>query len=275
MHELAEPSSRGRLGVVVAVLLLGCVLFRFTELPEQILRLEPLGSPLEIRITGTWALVITTVLVACSGTNYVLEGRRRLPMDARRPAFLSWILPGAVAGASAYLLDIAPNQAVWVAGLITLGTVFGLSVSAEYTALSPDAPGHLRARLALNVLAYVLAFVLFTTAYGARARSLVTATVALLVGCLLAIDLLSVATVGLRRVLPYAAVVGLIVGEGMWALNYWRLGAATGGLVLLLLFYGGVTIAQQHLFGRLRPAVLGEMVAVAVVVLAIALVWGP
>ena len=275
MHERAESLDRNRLSVVVAMLLLGCVLFRFTELPEQVLMLEPLGSPLEIRITGTWLLMIVTVLVACTGTNYVLQGHPRLRAGAGRPAFVSWILPAALVGLSVYLLGLAPNWTVWAAGLAVLGVVFSLTVAAEYAALSPDAPGHLRARLALNVLAYVLAFVSFTAAYGARTRSLVTATVALLAGGLLAIDLLSVADVELGRVLPYAAVIALMVGQGTWALNYWRLSAATGGLVLLLLFYSAVTVAQQHLLERLRPTVLGELVAVAVVVLTVAVVWGP
>jgi hypothetical protein len=274
MHERADSLDRDRLSVLVAVLLLGCVLFRFTELPEQVLRLEALGSPLEVRITGMWILVVTTVLVACAGTNFVLQSHPRRRAATGRPAFVPWILPAAVAGLSVYLLDLAPNWHVWAAGLATLGVIFSSTVAAEYTALSPDAPGHLRARLALNVLAYVLAFVFFTAAYGARTRSLITATVALLAAALLAIDLLSVADVGLDRVLSYAAVVALIVGQGTWALNYWRLGAATGGLALLLLFYSAVTVAQQHLLERLRPAVLVELTAVAAAVLAIAVVWG-
>jgi hypothetical protein len=275
MHARAESPYRTRLRVVVAVLLLGCVLFEFTELPEQTVRLQPLGSPLEIRITGTWVLVIATVLVACSGTSYVLDANPRAEMGGGRPSFISWILPAVVAGVSAYLLDLAPTWSAWGVGLVVLGAVFSLTVSAEYAARSPHSRGHLRARLALNVLAYVLAFVLFTTAYGARARSLVTATVALLCAWLLAVDLLSIADIDVRRVLPYAAAVGLIVGEGMWGLNYWQLGPATGGLALLLIFYGTVTVAQQHLLERLRLAILGELLTVAALVLTIALVWGP
>ncbi len=275
MHERVGSPDRNRLSVLVAVLLLGCVLYRFAELPEQAFNLVLFGSPLEIRVTGTWLLVILTVALACSGVNLVLHGHPRLGAGAKRPAFVSGILPAVLVGLSVYLLELAPSRPVWAVGLGLLGLVFSLTVSAEYVALSPESPGHLRARLGLNVLAYLLAFVLFTAAYGARTRSLVTATVTLLAGGFLAVDPLSVADVELRRVLPYAAAVGLIVGEGTWALNYWRLGAATGGLVLLLLFYGAVNIAQQHLLERLRPAILVELAAVAAIVLTIAVVWAP
>ena len=56
MQETVKPLDPNRLSVLVAMLLLGSVLFRFIELPEQVWKLRPLGSPLEIRITGTWLL---------------------------------------------------------------------------------------------------------------------------------------------------------------------------------------------------------------------------
>ncbi|MBE9506656.1 MAG: hypothetical protein IMY86_01280 [Chloroflexi bacterium] len=102
-----------------------------------------------------------------------------------------------------------------------------------------------------------------------------TATLALLVATLLALDLLSVADVSLRRVLLFAGIVGLVVGESTWALNYWQISSWVGGLFLLLIFYAAVNTAHQHLLGRLRVSILVEFAVVAIAVLAIILLKSP
>ena len=84
----------------------------------------------------------------------------------------------------------------------------------------------------------------------------------------------SVTTTGdvpLRRVLPFAGIVGLIVGESTWALNYWQISVWAGGLFLLLDFYITVNTAHQYLLERLRISILVEFAVVTVVVLAIVL----
>lgn len=164
---------------------------------------------------------------------------------------------------------------MWIGSLLLVGVAIGLAVSAEYNAISPAAPNYPLARLALNMLAYLLAFILFTIIYHTRTRSLVTATLTLLTAALMALDLLSAADVPLRRVLPFAGTVGLIVGESTWALNYWQISPWAGGLFLLLIFYVTVNVAHQHLLGRLRASILVEFAVVAVIVLAIILLRAP
>ena len=62
-----------------------------------------------------------------------------------------------------------------------------------------------------------------------------------LISAVFSLDLLSVADVPFRRVLPFAGIVGLIVGEATWAMNYWQISAWAGGLLLLLIFsVGGI-----------------------------------
>jgi len=131
------------------------------------------------------------------------------------------------------------------------------------------------ARLDLNVLAYLLAFTFFAIIYHTRSRSLVTATLTLLAAALLALDLLSVAEVQFWRVLLVAGIVGLVVGESTWALNYWQISAWAGGLFLLLVFYIVVNVAHQHLLERLSVSTLVEFAVVAIVVLVIILLGAP
>jgi hypothetical protein len=267
MQETIKPLDRDRLSVLLAVVLLGSALFRFIELPEHVWRLQPLGSPLEIRVTGVWLLVTLMVGVVCTGTNLVLHDHPRLAEQSGRPIYISWIIPGVLAGLSAYLLSRIPSWPAWIAGLVLMGVCISLVIAAEYAAVCPGVAGYARARLALNMLAYILVFVLFAVIYRTRTRSLVTATLTLFTATLLALDLLSIADVSLRRVLPFAGVVGLIVGEATWAMNYWQINAWTGGLLLLLIFYVAVNVAQQYLLERLRLSILLEFAAVAVVVL--------
>jgi hypothetical protein len=192
-----------------------------------------------------------------------------------RPVYISWILPGVLAGLSAYLLSLAPTLGLWIAGLILFGISIGLTVSAEYATVSPDARSYATTRLALNVLAYLMAFALFVLIYQTRTRSLVTATLTLLTATLLALDLLSVADVPVSRMLPFAGIVGLIIGESTWALNYWQASAWVGGLLLLLIFYTVINIAHQHLLERLSSSTLIEFAAVTVVVLLVVVLRGP
>jgi len=275
MEETVKPLDRNRLSVLVAVLLLGCVLFRFIELPERVLELQLLGSPLGIRITETWLLIALVVGLVCTGTNLILHGHPHLGRHPGRPIYISWILPGVVAGLLAYLLASAPTRAVWVASLMLSGVGISLVVSAEYNAISPDAPDYPLARLALNMLAYLLAFILFTIIYHTRTRSLVTATLTLLTAAVIALDLLSAADVPLRRMLPLAGIVGLIVGESTWVVNYWQISAWAGGLFLLLIFYVTVNVAHQYLLERLRASILAEFAVVTVIVLVIILLRTP
>ena len=275
MQETVKPLDPNRLSVLVAVLLLGSVLLRFIELPEHVWELEPLGSPLEVHVTGTWLLVTLMVGLVCTGTNLILHDHPHLREHTGRPIYVSWILPGVLAGLLAYLLARAPTWPLWVAGLILIGVGISLAVSAEYSAFCPDTPGYPLARLGLNVLAYLLAFTLFAIIYNTRSRSLVTATLTLFTGTLLALDLLSVADVQFRRVLLFAGIVGLITGESTWALNYWQISAWAGGLFLLLIFYTAVNVAHQHLLERLSGSILVEFAVVAVIVLTIILLRAP
>jgi hypothetical protein len=275
MQETVKPLDPNRLSVLVAVLLLGSVLLRFIELPEHVWEVQPLGSPLEIHVTGTWLLVALMVSLVCTGTNLILHDHPHVEEYTGRPIYISWILPGVLAGLSAYLLTRAPTWPLWMGGLTLVGVGISLAISAEYSAVSPNAPGYPLARLALNVLAYLLAFTLFAIIYHSRTRSLVTGTLTLVTSTVLALDLLSVADVPFRRVLLFAGIVGMITGESTWALNYWQISAWAGGLFLLLIFYIVVNVAHQYLLERLSASVLVEFTVVIVIVLTIILLRAP
>jgi len=270
----SKSVDRDRLSVLLAMLILANVLLQFIELPGHVYRLQVLGSPLQIHASDTLLLTTLMIGMACTGTSLVLHDHPLLIAHPNRPIPISWILPGVLAGLSGYSLSLAPTLPIWLGGLIVFGLTMCLTISAEYAAAHPDAPDYAAARLALNVLAYVMAFLLFVIIYQTRTRSLVTATLTSLIATALAIDLLNVADVHLRRVLPFAGIVGLIIGECTWALNYWHVSAWVGGLLLLLIFYVAINVAHQHLLKRLSLSTLVELTAVSVAVLLVVLFKG-
>jgi len=269
MLERSYPLNRDRLSVLVAIVLLLTVLFRFIQFPENSWRLEVLGSPLEINFTGTSLLTVLTVALVVTGTRFVLYAHPDAPHRLPRPLYLSWVLPGLLAGLTVYVIHLAPTVRLWSGGVLALGLLVSLSVSAEFVALSTDDPHYTRARLALNLLAYLLAFALFYFTYQTRVRSLITATATTVASFLVALDLLSVADVGVDRVALYAGVVGLVVGESTWALNYWRLSNWAGAFSILLVFYAASGVAHQHLLERLSARVLVEFALVVIIALSI------
>ena len=70
---------------------------------------------------------------------------------------------------------------------------------------------------------------------------------------------------GFKLMMRYSLLIGLLLGESAWALNYWRLSALAGGMTLLLIFYVIVGVVQQALLNRLTRRTLIEFVAVTTV----------
>jgi hypothetical protein len=93
----------------------------------------------------------------------------------------------------------------------------------------------------------------------------------MLVSSLLALELLRGSERPLSLVALYAVITGLILGQATWALNYWRLDSLTGGLVLLLLFYNVVGLAQSAIQGPIRRRILIEHILLTIV--GLALIW--
>lgn len=275
MEEYIPRVNRDRLSVLIALILLTSVLFRFVQLPQVTRRFHLLGSPLEVNLTGTSLLVVLVGGLTAMGARYVLAAHPDAPDRLSRPLYFSWVLPGLLGGMAAYLVELAPGAVVWGGGLLIAMLLVGVTVAAEFAALSPRHPAATRSRLGLNILAYLLAFLFFYLIYRTRARSLVTATEVTLVAFLIALDLLGVAGTRPTRVVLYSGIVGLLVGEMTWALNYWRVDNWTAGLLLLLFFYLLTGVVQQHLLDRLRPAILLEFGLVTVGVLALVLFLGP
>jgi hypothetical protein len=186
-----------------------------------------------------------------------------------------WALPMAIAMISVVLLPLAPNAVFQVLGLCIGAVLLAISFFALYATVERGKPGFRRARLTLDALAYGCALLLFLFVYQTRTRSLLSGSLVALTAMLLAVEILRTATDRTSTTLTYGGLIGLVLGQVTWALNYWVLPGLTGGLLLLLIFYLMVGIAQQGLQGRLTRRVMVEFAIFGLVALVLIGVVGP
>ena len=253
----------GRVSVTLGLLLLGLVLFLVVDLPARTFAFVPLGSPLTVRLSEQWLRAMLTAGLAIAGTHSGVSAHPLARHSQRRVGFTAWIVPGLSGFLVPFVLPLAPDLRFWLGGLGVTAVLIGSVILLEYYTSDPDVPRYAMARQALNLLTYGVALGAFVLIYHSRARSLVTATATAAVSALMVLSLLQVVSQPMRRTALYAALAGLVMGQGTWALNYWRIQALTGGVLLLLFFYVVVGVAQQHLHGSLTRRVLVEYLAVA------------
>lgn len=254
-----------RVSVTVGFLLSGLVVFLLLDLPSRTFAFTALGSPLTVQLSKQWMRALLAAGLAVTGTHSVVAAHPLARNGRPASRFTAWIAPGALAFLAPFLLVLAPDLGYWLGGLALSAILIGSVILLEYYTTDPNAPDRALASLALNALTYVAALAAFALIYQARARSLVSATATAAASAVLALSLLQRVGQPLARTGLYAALTGLMMGQCTWALNYWRIRALTGGVLLLLFFYVTVGVAQQHLQGSLTRRVLFEFLVVAAI----------
>jgi hypothetical protein len=118
---------------------------------------------------------------------------------------------------------------------------------------------------ARGLLTYVAALALFALIASTGARGLYSATSVTLLGGLLGWSLLAGLGAEPRRPVVYAAVIGLLLGQTTWALNYWQAQPLVAGALLMLLFYELAGLSQAVLDGSLDTRTAVEYALVGVI----------
>lgn len=271
MFDERPSPDRDRLSVLIGVIVLTPVLIRFVNVPSRRISFDLLGSPISFEMTSGWLLAIMLLALSCLGVNAVIHAHPRMSQPNPPRTFTYWILPGLTGLNAALLIERAPTWPMWWAGLALTGLAITLVIVAEFSTVDPYLLGYPRARLTLNVIAYALAFTSFALIYDSRVRSVLTATAVSAVSVVLAFELLNTTEVRLRQALLYGLLTGLLLGESAWALNYWRLSSLVGGMIMLLIFYVVIGVAQQILLNRLTRRTLTEFAIVIAVALVLIL----
>src|SRR5579875_1040393 len=220
-----------------------------------------LGLSLAMNPPVVWGFLALLIVTTCVGTSQALRGdRARSKVDLPLTVL---VLPSLIVlGSFLFLrLPVFAHGVAAAGGLLTAALLLGLALYAEYLTARRDHPRSARGRLVLNLISYAIAFALYTAIFAPKVRSIFSATAILLTSALIAAELFRDVGEARTRWL-YVAIVGLILGEVTWALNYWVLGALTGGAILLLVFYAVTGIIRARLEGVFGPRILTEHLAV-------------
>ncbi|MCX6049961.1 MAG: hypothetical protein NT075_33095 [Chloroflexi bacterium] len=270
---------RDRISVVTWLMVFGLGLSVLYTMPTTVITFHALGSPISLTLSETLIAAIFMAVLAATGTESIIRVHPRFTATPRRAfqhTWPFWSLPMAIVMITAYVLPVTPSGLIRVFGLLLSGSLLGLAFFGLYATVERGQSGFRRARFVLDALAYGSALILFLFVYQTRARSLLSGTLIAMTAILLAVEILRSTTPQASTVLTYGAIVGLVLGQVTWALNYWSsLNSLTGGLLLLLIFYLLVGIAQQGLQDRLTGRVLYEFVIFTVVALMLIAVVGP
>ena len=267
--EIKPTDYRDRISVVTWLLVFGLGISQLYGLPTAVLSFNALGSPISIPLTETAVAAAFLAVLAAVGADSIVSLHPQMAEQKTTPGFnwSFWALPMALTIIFTFVLPLAPSNLLLVLALVLSGGLWALAYFCLYATVERGQAGFRRARFVLDALAYGSALVLFLFVYQTRTRSLLSGSLVAVTAILLAVEILRTIVKRPRLVLSYSAIIGLILGQVTWALNYWLLPGLTGGLLLLLIFYLLVGIAQQGLQDRLTRRVLLEFALFAVVAL--------
>jgi len=245
-----------RLGITVGLVWLGLMLSILVPLPSQEARLFVLGSELTLRISGAAQLAILMSLFVCIGVEAVLQSH---PLNqSPQPTFhmALWGLP-----VSLTLLALLWVRKLdwWGYQMILIGLTglaLAIIVALQYQSLIPE-----KAPLpdwAVSLLTYGVELAFLIILYGLRWRSVLSATGILVMSTMLALGLFHAPDQPRGRQWFYALLVGELMGEFTWALNYLSINAYVGGGFLFLVFYVTTGLLNQGISQPLNKRVLIE-----------------
>ncbi|NJN83515.1 MAG: hypothetical protein HC802_15355 [Caldilineaceae bacterium] len=274
---IASVDYRDRISVVTWLIVFGLGLSLLFDISTRIISFTALGSPVSIPLSETTVTSFFLAVLAAVGAESVLSTHPRFAAAPwkRSSTWPFWALPMALTIISVVLLPLAPSRLIQVLALLVSGALMAVSLYCLYATVEPGRSGFRRARLVLDALAYGSALLLFLFVYQTRTRSLLSGSLVAITAILLALEILRTTTDDTGVVLSYGAIIGLILGQVTWALNYWVLPGLTGSLLLLLIFYLLVGIAQQGIQGRLSRRVAIEFAVFAAIALVLIAVVGP
>lgn len=258
-----------RVSVVVSLTLIGLALYFVLAFPAETAAFTIFGSPLTLVAPRQWLVALLLGGLAMAGTDAVM--RIHPALSTWRLSYLAtfWMLPGLLVFLATQTLGLAPNPVAWAIGLLGVGLLLWLTIMAEFwQATSGRSQRYHWAYLWQQFIGYTMALLFFVIIYRTRSRSAISATGIMLVSGMIALALLRQRN-GIAKTWLFAGIVGLSLGQITWALNYWRLGALTAGLLLLLIFYVLVGLAQQQLVSKLSRRALWEFGSIAVIALVV------
>jgi hypothetical protein len=256
-----------RLSAVISITLIGMAVYFVLDFPAQSTSVPLFGSPLSLESPSRWLMAFLLVVMTMAGVDHIVRSHPALPTRSVGFVATFWMLPGLSVALATQTLGLSDSAPVWAVSLVGVGIVLWLTITAELKLLEPN-PG-IWPRLWQQLVGYMTALLFFVVIYNTRSRSAVSATAVLVVSGMAALALLRKTQDDILRSWLLAGVVGLSLGQMIWALNYWRVATLNAGLLLFLTFYVLVGLAQQHLTGTITRRTLLEFGAITLVALVV------
>jgi hypothetical protein len=235
-----------------------------------------------------WLMALALIMIAVAGTIWVgglVEPSTSLSLPvARLPLFnipLDIIVPGLLAAGFVVFLQIFESGSLQALIVLLAGISFAGVLWAQVNSRDTSSRYFALAQSALNVIAHLTAFLLFSVIYGLKVRALFSASAVAFVAALLLYELLSrdaawheamhLPVEGRRTTIVLLSLAGgLIAGELTWGLNYWAaLSTLVGGAFLLVVFYVIHGIASHYVNRTLTRQVFIEFGVVGTLGLAV------
>ena len=258
-----------RVSVVVSLTLIGLALYFVLAFPAETATFTIFGSPLALTSPQQWLVALLLGALAMAGADAVMRVHPTLTNRQLGYLVTFWVLPGLLVFLATQTLGLAPNPVAWAIGLGLVGLLLWLTLMAEFWQAAPAGiQQHRWAYVWQQLLGYTMALLFFIIIYRTRNRSAVSATGVMVVSGMIALALLRRRKY-IAKTWLYAIIVGLSLGQITWALNYWRISALTAGLLLLLIFYVLVGLAQQQLLGKLSRRAIWEFGSIALIALVV------
>ncbi|MHB1355316.1 MAG: DUF5656 family protein [Anaerolineae bacterium] len=247
-----------RMVITIGFVMLGLLLASLIVLPVYQISLTVLGSELALRLdTAVQFGLILTVLV-CVSVDLVVRSHPELPDRSVSYSATFWILPGILTFSSFMLLSFISWWMFRIVYIGIVGLLLYTIIAMQYRSINRQVNTAMRARLVLQVAVYLAALLFFVIISSAAMRAIVSASAVLVASALLSLELIRELEARSWRIWLYAILIGLMMSEFKWAMNYIRLDARIGGALLLLLFYGLTGLTQSYLLKRLTRRVIIE-----------------
>jgi hypothetical protein len=181
----------------------------------------------------------------------------------------SWVLPSLLVVGSYLFIRLFSDFAVQVIGTVLAALILMLIIIAQYYTVGRQERLYGWSVISINLTTYIAGFLLYSSIYVNKWRTLESAPFIAIVTLALAYELLRQSKAPVRTLWLYAGLLGLVMAEVIWALTYWKVRVLIGGIVPLLIFYVMVGVLQAHLTKNLNRAILREYGVVTIVVAAL------
>ena len=255
-----------RLSILISLVLFGLVISHVVELPTRTVSFVALGVPTTIYLSGRWLLGALLVVMTGAGMDSIVRSHPAASRTGLGYTLSFWGLPCALVLLSLVVLPLSPHIVFWLGSLALTGLLLALLATAQYYVIDQRGRYATLTRWGLDLAAYAGVFVFCALTYGARVRSLLSATAVSTLALLMAAEILRphMPDTPMRRTRLYSGIVGLVLGEVAWALNHLSFSAVAAGIAFLLVFYVLAGLAKQHLVGKLARPVIAEFVLVSI-----------